>query len=128
MNTVSARAVREFVRVTERDQFGQVKVVEMPGHGGRRYQVILRRKGCYITAECRQDLGGYGYGDCKGNSNSGSPCYHSLSAVQKAAGEKRLTIAWCKSQADAQRLVNLGGTIICVRSHQGAGEAWGVAR
>jgi hypothetical protein len=44
MNKQSAKQATEFIQVLNRDREGRASVVSVPGHQGRRYTVILKRK------------------------------------------------------------------------------------
>ncbi len=121
-----ARAAAEFAKVTSRTQAGQVQTVIVPGHSGKQYQVIIRRNG-NLSAECRLDTTG-GYMPCPGNSNNGKICYHSISAVEIAAKEQKLSLSWCQDEHQVIQLSNLGGKPYTVTSHQGSGQLWVIAR
>ena len=94
---------------------------QVPGSDGKRYLVTRRKK----TNEyrCVLECGGYGQQPCKGNSN-GAVCYHVIQAIISAALEAKREVSFCESQADAERLSRLGGTLYKVSSGQGRGKVW----
>ena len=121
MNTKSAKNVREFVAITERDSEDRPSVLRTPGHNGNVYEVTLTRNGC-VSVTCKQVSGTA----CLGNSYS--VCYHVLAACEVAAEDAGLQLSWCNSQADAQRLARIEGHTFCVESAQSGKRAWGVVR
>lgn len=75
-----ARSALPFVGVVEKDKTGKPRVLLVPGSGGKRYQVIIRRSNV-ISVECRCEAGGIGYIPCKGNSLNETICRHSMTAL-----------------------------------------------
>lgn len=111
-----AKQALSFIGVTQRDKNGKPKTLIVPGSNGAKYQVILRRSGRVITAECAKELGQLGCENCKGNSHS--LCYHSIAAIEFSLREAGFKSHWCETEEDAQRLFNaLGGTIYLAKSH-----------
>jgi len=123
VNKSSARKVSEFCQIWSRDQEDRASVVFVPGHDGHRYVVYIERNGSIGVRCLRQDV----RAECKGNSN-GHICYHALAALEVAAEDQGMTVAWCESEQAAKNLANLGGKVFCVKSLQGSGEAWGVVK
>lgn len=122
MNTESARKVSEFTTVLQRDGKSQAKVVGVPGHEGKRYQVIICRDSG-LSVECNQDTP-IGIVPCKGNSKS--ICYHCLAAIIKAASEKNQEVAFCDSYTKASKLLQVkkAGVIVKLTSWQSKKEVW----
>lgn len=125
-----AKAGVQFSVITSTDAQGRAKTILTPGSEGKQYEVILRRfleKGVpIITTECRCKTG-IGYVNCPSNNGKGEICYHSMMSLLKSV-EGKLNIAFCANQNDADNLSHLGGVVIKVRSHQGSGELWVVAK
>lgn len=110
--------------VLQRDRDGVVRVVVVPGTEGKQYHVILRRDGEKMTTECRLMIG-IGEVDCEGSING--VCYHAVVAVEVAAREKQLHLAWTKCEGDATRRTHLGGKKYEIVSRQSRKSLWAVA-
>lgn len=104
MNTREARQVTNFTSILQTDNSGKPKVISVPGHNGRNYEVIVRRDNG-LSVECRQNTGPCGHIDCKGNSKS--ICYHSLAAIIRCAKEQNQEVAICESYQAASRLMQI---------------------
>ena len=115
------------VGVLKYDKNNKPKEFIVPGSEGKQYRVILRRGDRVVSTECHL-LVGENEVVCKGNSN-GSVCRHSLQAVGKAIELAGLKISFCEDEKSAKRLSNVShGRVYGVKSWQGKGEVWGVAR
>jgi len=120
-----AKQTASFARVVTEDSDGRVTRVALPGHNGRRYEVILRHDRSCIIAKCLQDFGTLGMQLCKA-CERGLVCYHALAAVEvRAVG---YSISWCGDEGSARLLSNLGGTPFRVKSSHGRHSVWGVWR
>ena len=111
----------------EKDKTGKPKVLLVPGSGGKRYQVIIRRSNV-ISVECRCEAGGIGYIPCKGNSLNETICRHSMTAIAKSADLLGLKVSFCEKEDDAIRLSKLGGKAYPIVSFQSKGKVWGVVK
>ena len=111
-------------RILQRDSKGVIRVVVIPGTEGKQYHVILRRDGETMRGEGRL-MTGIGEIDCEGSANV--VCYHAISAVEVAAKEKQLHLAWTKCEEDATRRSHLGGKKYKVVSRQSGKSLWTVA-
>lgn len=124
MNTQSAKKVQEFTTIIKRDVDGCARVLTMPGHNMRQYQVTLSRTNGTMVASCQTDAGAW----CKGN--TGHICYHVLAAIMKAAENKGCRVIFPRSgvKGDAGRLVNLhnGARLLHIKSSQSTSEGWGI--
>jgi hypothetical protein len=120
-----ARAALRFANIIERDYKGRVKVVAVPGHGGRRYEVILRWRPMGVTVECRQDQT-LGYQPCPSQaSNQKRLCYHALASVTLALREQGFAVAWAKDRVGLRRLRNVhAGNIFWVMPWQSNNQVW----
>jgi hypothetical protein len=124
VNKQSARHVKEFCQIWNRDAEGRPTVIFVPGHNGHRYGVRIKRNG-NIGVQCfRQDVQNV---ECKGNSN-GHICYHALAALEFAAEDQGLTLSWCESEQDAERLARIEGKVFHAKSLQSDAEVWGVVK
>jgi hypothetical protein len=123
VNTDSAKRAIEFTRIVGRDKEGRPSYLEVPGHDSKRYFVKLRRNGVGLLSHCYLDRSGYGNADCP----SRQVCYHTLAAIMKAAREVNMRVIWCSSEANARRLLNLGGQVFYVTNNHGK-KAWGIVK
>ena len=110
--------------ILQRDSKGIVRVIVVPGSEGKQYHIILRREGSAMSAECRLSVSN-GEIDCEGAMNG--ICYHAIVAVEVAAKEKQLHLAWTKCEEDATRRSHLGGHKYRVISRQSGKSLWAVA-
>lgn len=125
MNSREGHKAASFVGVLRRDNEGKAVRLTVPGHDGRWYVVGIERKSASATC-MRMDYGNEGV-HCAGNSN-GTVCYHVLAAMEKIAQESGYKVAWCPNDKVAHKLAHTGGKVLCVKSAQGQGRAWGVAK
>ena len=51
-----------------------------------------------------------------------------LAALEFAAADQEMTLSWCESKADAERLTRISGKVFHARSLQSDAEAWGVVK
>ncbi len=93
----------------------------VPGSDGKRY-LVTRRKG-ELRYRCELDLGGHGHSNCLGNSN-GYMCYHTFQAILASAAKRKVEVAFCRTERDAELLTRLGGKVYQVRSAQGSGRVF----
>lgn len=126
MNKRDGRSASGFVGVLGTDANGKPNVLSVPGHDGRKYEVIVRRFNGGLTFECRQ-VTSIGHVPCKGQS-SGKLCYHSLAALLYLAKSQGCTLKIAQSKDDATKLLNLGGNLFCFAAHQAPFDkmAWGI--
>ena len=123
-----AKSALSFVGILQYDKDNKPKVFVVPGSEGKQYRVILRRGNGVVSTECHLLVGGDNTVACKGNSN-GAVCKHALTAVSKATDLANLSISFCEDEKSAKRLSNVShGRVYGVKSWQGKGEVWGVAR
>lgn len=125
MNTHSTKAVKEFCHVVAHDALGRPGRVAVPGHEGRKYEVIFYRNRMVLETRCLQDMGTLGMVECPSN---GYQCYHVLAACEVCAAEKHQGIAWCNSRDNARQLARLGGRMFTVADRRSGRRAWGVIR
>lgn len=122
----SARdALIQLIGVTQRDKNGKPTVLTVPGTSGKRYRVILRRKGRVISAECALEAGAkLGHITCRGNRCAKQLCKHSMAAIEFAIREQGMLGHWCETIEDANKLHRMiGGTIFIAKSFDGRGHA-----
>jgi len=55
-------------------------------------------------------------------------CYHMLAALEFAAADQGMTLSWCESKEDAERLARIDGKVFHARSLQSDAEVWGVVK
>lgn len=120
-----AKATAIFARVLTVDSEGKVMRVALPGHNGRRYEVVLQHRGTHLEAKCLQDFGTLGMQLCKVCARGGI-CYHVLAAIEVRANEAGYSVSWCGDEGSARLLSNLGGTPFRVQSSHGNHSVWGV--
>lgn len=126
MNTQSARNVKEFVHVLERDGQGRPTRLLVPGHEGKLYEVDLERNG-KLEADCHQvgESGTVFYAHCKGAQHN--ICYHILAACMVAAEEQGKEVHWRDSETTSRLSARLlEGEQFSVKSAQSGKVAWGV--
>ena len=99
-----ARAAAKFSQVITYDKDRKPKVISVPGHSGRRYNVILRRVGKGLEAECLQEIQ-FGFRACP---SVHKVCYHIKAAIIVAASYSGFKVAFTQTEKDARRLRNLG--------------------
>lgn len=98
-----ARKAVSFIGVLKSDKLNRPLSLLVPGHDGRRYQVILRREPGSLSGECLLEGNGQGHiGSCEGSAHS--LCYHVLASVLKAAQCNGRTVSFTN---DARTLKNL---------------------
>lgn len=122
MNVTSAKKAEEFVHVAERDINQKVKVALVPGHKGKMYQVRINRTSRGMLSQCKcKDV------DCLGNKNT--ICYHVLATLLASAQRSRpkIKLSFCERKIDAQKLVNIAGTMFPLKSKQSGKQIWVVA-
>ena len=124
MNKSSARNVKEFCDIRARDAEGRATIVFVPGHEGREYFVFIHRNGV-LRVRCNEP-GPWGNHGCEGSRKHF--CYHMLAALEFAAANQGMTLSWCESKADAERLARISGKVFHARSLQSDAEVWGVVR
>lgn len=91
------KLILDICTVVERDKEGRVNKVNVPGHEGRRYQVIIRRESGTLSVECRQDIDKLGYKPCQAAAH-GNMCYHVRHALLVAANAAGLQLAFFKQR------------------------------
>ncbi len=121
-----SRQSAAFAQVT-RQQRGAVKWdVRLPGHDGRRYQVLLRyemrleegKPVGVVTGECLLDPPFGGQPACPSRASKGNKgCYHLRAALVAVSQQRRLVVYFCDSPAKALKLVNLGGKLLRYGRH-----------
>ena len=108
----------------------RVKAVLIPGSDAKLYEVLLTVWKLYtgpaMYTECRVSTA-VGESPCKGNSN-GHICYHVLTALMVRAARSKVSISFCSTAEDAERLSRLGGRVVDIYSRQGRGRLWAVVR
>jgi len=118
-----ARAATKFTQIITRDAQGKPKTLYVPGHDGKRYQVIVRRIQVagrnVVTTECRQDAGRLGYKPCPGNGRT--VCYHAMAAVIASAADSGYKVAFSDDANAAVRLSHMGGSANELMAHNGTG-------
>ena len=124
MNKSSARNVSEFCDIRARDAEGRATIVFVPGHEGREYFVFIHRNGA-LKVRCNEP-GPWGNQGCKGSLKHF--CYHMLAALEFAAADQGMTLSWCESKEDAERLARIDGKVFHARSLQSDAEVWGVVK
>lgn len=121
-----ARAAARFVQIITRDAQGRAKTLYVPGHDGRKYQVILRHIQVdgrnVLTAECRMDARQLGYKPCQGNGRT--VCYHAMAAVIASAQDGGYKVAFSEDPNVAVRLSHMGGTANELMAHNGTGRVY----
>ena len=108
----------------------RVKAVVIPGSQAKQYEVLLTvwklHAGQAMYTECRVSTA-VGNPPCKGNSN-GHICYHALTALMVRAARSNVSILFCSTAEDAERLSRLGGKVVDIYSRQGHGRLWSVVK
>lgn len=102
-----ARAAIHFVKVTQYDRDGRVKVVIVPGSQSRQYQVILRRDEKFSSEVNLLVNGQIVAPEWKALHIS----YHTMAAVEIAASENGYKVTWFASEGDARRYARFGGQV-----------------
>jgi len=122
MNLADAKSAIKFAKVLRRDAQGRIISIEVPGHEGKTYEVILRHEQGGLTTECLLSTGN-GYLPCQGNGHA--LCYHSLSAILFAASEKQISVKVCQTKA-ATKIKNVydEAWVFPIRSRQSGKEAY----
>jgi len=123
-----AKSSAKFSQVVKRDTQNRPVVVNVPGHEGRRYDVIIFRykEGDLpvLRCECLHSIQGQVH--CAGGSKSF--CYHCAAAVMVAVAESKKQVVFCQSEAKARKLSNLGGMVVkCVSRISGVA-VWAVVK
>ena len=124
MNKSSARNVSEFCDIRARDAEGRATIVFVPGHEGREYFVFIHRNDA-LKVRCNQP-GPCGNHGCEGSRKHF--CYHMLAALEFTAADQGMTLSWCESKEDAERLARIDGKVFHARSLQSDAEVWGVVK
>jgi ribosomal protein L18E len=122
MNITSAKKAEEFVYVAKRDNNQKIKVALVPGHKGKMYQVRINRTNRGMLSQCKcKDA------DCPGNKNT--ICYHVLATLLASAQRSRpkIKLSFCEKKIDAQKLINIAGTMFPLKSKQSGKQIWVVA-
>ncbi len=130
---VSARHIQEFVGVHKQDHGTVTYKVRVPGHDGKRYQVLFRKElrmdnGRWVrvlTGECLLDTGN---GDLPCQSRGGNTiCYHVLAGIIATCKANNQKVMFCKNEKDARNLANLGGKVFRYGRHDRVDFQWAVA-
>jgi len=120
-----ARGAAQFAGIVARNSNGRPSQVTVPGHGGKRYDVLIKREGGVFVTECRIDTGVTGMISCPG---SKYVCYHALAVVMAVAEDAGMQAVMCHSADDAAKVRNLrGGAVIQVINKAGTDKVWAVA-
>lgn len=113
-----ARASLRFAQVLDQPAGSKAGAVVVPGHDGRRYEVLVRRLGGNkITVECRLMQGQWGHEDCPSR-YGGHVCYHGVAAVLAMAEESGIKIKLRAAERNASLRATIdGGTLFELYSH-----------
>ena len=98
----------------------------VPGHEGRRYQVILKRRPGVIQVRCEQWTALGPTRRCPGN--SAGVCYHGIAAIIAAAERRGYGVSFAENARDAARVRRLhpDGSVFSVVSVQSGRTIYGV--
>jgi uncharacterized Zn finger protein len=102
------------VRTLKRDPSNRIKEAYVSGSNAKLYNVIIRRSGQRITAECQLDCG-HGFTRCPGSLQA--VCYHSLAVLLQSCQDQGLSASLCGSEDHANKRARIGGTVYKVYSH-----------
>ena len=109
-----AKMAAEFAVVTK-NKAGQVKKVDLPGHDGKRYMVIVKRTSDGIHTDCYVATRQIGSVPCKGNEHA--TCYHTLAAVVVAAKQMNGEVRFAETEIAADKLARFGGKVVKVEGN-----------
>jgi len=109
-----AKMAAEFAVVTK-NKAGQVKKVDLPGHDGKRYMVIVKRTSDGIHTDCYVETKQIGSVPCKGNEHA--TCYHTLAAVVVAAKQMNGEVRFAETEIAADKLARFGGKVVKVEGN-----------
>ena len=119
-----AKAAMAFAKVTQYDADGNVKVVLLPGHEGKMYQVIIRR----FRGISTEQLIVVGNNTIK-TGHLAQVTYTQMAAIMIAAKESGYSVTWTANREDAVKLSNFGGKVFRVRNHDNPHNImWGVLK
>jgi hypothetical protein len=119
MNLESAKNIVEFCHITDLDDQGRAKIVLVPGHKSKRYQVTITRTKQRMICSCQElDLNE----PCKGNS-FGTVCYHTLAALLAAVNKNGHLIFFQKLEHPSS-LVCPQNRLLEVASADGPSRLW----
>jgi hypothetical protein len=118
------KAAALFTFVSKRDGNGRASAIDVPGHEGRRYMVLIKRNG-HVEVECLQDTP---LGDVPCQGGLRSFCFHSYAALEIAAREAGRQVVWCKDEPAAKRLSRVGGNVLKVVGKRSGKVIWGVVK
>ena len=121
-----AKASSLLAEIIARDPLGRPLKVILPGHGGKRYRVILRWKDGgegTVSAECAEYTP-LGYVPCKSGDRI---CYHKLGAFMAAFRDRGYRLA-ITTETGILRLRNVGGSVVRLRVWKSEHEVWGLAK
>lgn len=123
MNLDYARKISQFVQFLEFDKRGKPKVVVVPGHESKRYQVILWRDHNldHIDTECTL-ITSTGNIPCPSGKHI---CYHAIGAVLATIEYSGFNARVCKTHEDACRLSHIyKGIVVSLAVRYQSPVAW----
>lgn len=113
-----AKKLQGFIQILDRDKTGKPCKLNVPGHEGRRYTVILRRQKGKLLAECLHSEASSNW-PCEGSNKS--ICYHCLAAIIATAADSGKKVTFFEEYKDAKNYSNFGGVVCLVegwKSHK----------
>lgn len=119
-----AKAAAKFTQIVKRDASNRPVLLDVPGHSGRRYTVIIRRQKGIISTECLHSLQGQAY--CKGGLQT--ICYHGFAAIIAMATEAGKQVVFFEDEKEARKYGNFGGTAVPIKSYSNNKLFWMVVK
>jgi hypothetical protein len=120
-----AKKLQGFIQIMDRDKTGKPCKMNVPGHEGRRYAVILRRQTGKLLAECLHSEASSNW-PCEGSLKS--ICYHCLAAIIAAAADSGKKVVFFEEYAVAKNYSNFGGAVCIVEGWKSKKQLFMVVR